>query len=326
MHTNKLGYRFFLTLLAVSLSLIISTPVFSADKIIARLTDFSGAVLIRSHGSWEVDPEKDLPLYSEDKLVTRIGTATVTFNDGAVLVIKNNSNLLIREQEGDWKKIIKRRLCLIFGKIDFKTGRLKKAETVFETPTAICGLRGTSGTLSIGADGMSYIQFTTGGPKYTAGDFISGVAKDLPQDLADKSPVQRAAWLAKAAADQAKRAEEKAAAATGTPEEKKAQAQLAYARAQAAKAAAEEAYRQAKLMAENNPDSDTAQYYRDNMTIFSDAIAAAKAAMQEALEAGATPGEPEAYEEPEEAEAEAGFDIPVDKEPPISDTEPGSPT
>jgi len=33
------------------------------------------------------------------KGVTRIGTATIIFNDGAVLEVKNNSNLLIREIE-----------------------------------------------------------------------------------------------------------------------------------------------------------------------------------------------------------------------------------
>ena len=48
------------------------------------------------------------------------------------------------------KKTVKRRLRLILGKLSFKTGKSKnKRETIFETPTAVCAIRGTAGTLSV---------------------------------------------------------------------------------------------------------------------------------------------------------------------------------
>ena len=164
----------------------LSTPAFSADKIVARLTDFSGTVFIRGQGSWGVKPQKDLPLYSNDRVVTRVGKATITFNDGAVIEVRSNTNLQIEEreeEEGIVKKvkIVKRKLRLLLGKLLFRTRRSKK-KTILQTPTAVCGLRGTAGILSIGADGSAYIQFTEGGidTTYTLGEFISGVATDVP--------------------------------------------------------------------------------------------------------------------------------------------------
>jgi hypothetical protein len=78
----------------------ISSRAFSAERAIAKLTSFSGTVLIKSQGEWGVQPQKDLPLYSDDKVVTKIGVATITFNDGAVMDIKANSNLLVKETGG----------------------------------------------------------------------------------------------------------------------------------------------------------------------------------------------------------------------------------
>jgi len=77
-------------LIAVSI-LLFSGPAFSADKIVGRLTDFSGTVMVKSQGSWGKEIKTGLFLYSDDKVVTRAGTATVTFTDGAVMELKANS-------------------------------------------------------------------------------------------------------------------------------------------------------------------------------------------------------------------------------------------
>jgi hypothetical protein len=87
----------FLLLFLMSIIFLFPSSAFSQEKPIARLADFSGTVLVKSQGSWGVKPVKDLPLYSMDKLVTRIGTATIVFNDGGTVNINNNSNLLINE-------------------------------------------------------------------------------------------------------------------------------------------------------------------------------------------------------------------------------------
>ena len=189
----------FLFLFFLFITFFMPTFAFSQEKPIARLADFSGTVLISSQGAWGVKPAKDLPLYSMDKVVTRIGNATIIFNDGATLNVKNNSNVLIQEREEKTGliKIVERRILLFLGKLNFKTGK-SKVETRFETTRAVIGIRGTAGILSIGADGKTYIHFTEGGAKYILGDFVRGVAKDVRVALADQNPVQRATFVAKA--------------------------------------------------------------------------------------------------------------------------------
>jgi len=261
----------------------VAVPAFSAEKAIAKLTSYSGTVLLKSHGDWGVKPEKDLPLYSDDKVVTKAGIATITFDDGAVMDLKANSNLLIRETEeggvGGGVAAAKRQLRLLLGKMMFRSGKGTNVNTTLETTTLVCGLRGTAGTLSIDAAGQSYIQFTEGGGD-TVGNFISGVASDVPSELANLNPAQKAAFVAAAAADQAAQASAKLA----TGEVKDADAALAG--AQAAEAAAQEAKAAAETML-SNPDATIRTEAAAAITAADAAIEAAKAVEQQAIDAGA---------------------------------------
>jgi len=262
----------------------LSAPAYSADKAIAKLTSFSGTVLIKSKGAWGVQPEKDLPLYSDDKIVTRMGIATITFDDGAVIEIKANSNLLIRDtgETGIGKEVgaVKRQLRLLIGKMLFRSGRGTSVNTSLETTTMVCGLRGTAGTLSIDAAGVTYIQFTEGGGD-TIGNFISGVAPDVPAELADLNPAQRAAFIAAAAAVQAKNAADRLAKG-GISD-----AEAALAAAKAAEAAAEEAKAAAEAML-NNPDPELQDDAAAAFAAAEAALGATRRAIEKAVEAGAT--------------------------------------
>ena len=175
----------FLVAVFITLSLILlSSPAFSADKIIAKLTGFSGDVLIKSQGSWGVEPKLGLPLYSKDKVITKRGTAAITFSDGAVMELKKNSNMRIVEQEeteGFFRKVkvVKRKLRLLLGKVIFKSGG-SRARTTLESATMVCGLRGTEVIFSIGPDNQPYLFFVDGGASFTIGDFITGDAQILP--------------------------------------------------------------------------------------------------------------------------------------------------
>jgi hypothetical protein len=330
---RKIFFSMCITFLFVMLS---SVPAFSADEVMGRLSSFSGEVLIKSRGSWGVEPEAGLPLYSDDKVVTRIGSATITLTDGAVIELRNNSNLRIEEREetrGFFRriKVVQRRFRLMLGKMMFKTGTSSINNTL-ETPTMVCGLRGTAGTLSIGRDGQTYIQFTDGGPSYTIGEFISGVADDVPTEIASMSPVQRAAFVAKAAADQAKNASALAREAAGTPGEQRMQTQAAYAAAKAAEMAAEEVKVQATIIAQNNPDPEVVEQANAAITQAEQAAESAREAQQDALDAGAIPVEPGTYPVPRipppvtrPPVQQPGFDVPVTPEPEVEDMEPASP-
>lgn len=309
----------FLLSFASFLVIFFSTPAFCANGVIATLTDFSGTVLIRSRGNWAVEPRENLPLYSQDAVVTRMGNATITFDDGAIIQVKSNSNLLIqeREKEEDFfrrARVIERRVLLFLGKLFFRTGRAR-LDTRFETATAVVGIRGTEGWLSIDVNGQPYINFLKGGPAYTNGVFEEGVPKDVRAELADKNPIQIAAFVAKAAADQAERAAGRAAAGEIS------EAQLALFRARAAKAAAQYDLNWATLWIENNPADESVD---DAENVRRNSQGRYESATEDEAEAkergGETIDDVEAYEPPEKT----GFDVEVQEEPSIQDTEPGS--
>ena len=188
MHKSLKSTNVLIMLLTCALIFALATPALSSEEPVGKLTDFSGAVIIKSKGSWGAQPTLNQPLYSSDKVVTRLGKATITFNDGLVIKVANNSNLLIKEgleNEGvsGKTKTIKRRLRLILGKLSFKTGISKqKRDTIFETPTAVCAIRGTAGTLSVEwKDGKFHGKGTStfaDGSKYVAefknGKFLHG--------------------------------------------------------------------------------------------------------------------------------------------------------
>ena len=71
-----------------ALLFVLAPPLYAEEKPVAVLAEISGTILINSHGSWGVKPEVNLPLYSGDRVVTRVGTAKVLFSDGAVLDIQ----------------------------------------------------------------------------------------------------------------------------------------------------------------------------------------------------------------------------------------------
>ena len=272
---------------AILFSIFIPNSAYCDGESIAHLTDFTGIVLIQSRGEWAVKPVKNLPLYSMDKVVTRIGTATITFGDGAVIDIKSNSNLLIQEiekEKGLIKKVktIERKILLFLGKIYFKTGK-SKVETRFETTKAVIGIRGTAGILSIGGDGKTYIHFSEGGASFMLGEFIKGIAKEVRVDLADRNPVQRATFVAKAAADQVRRTEKKVAA----KQMPKAQLNLAKAIAKETSALEVLTYAESMLI---SPDEKALEWARQQIEKAKEKIKEAKEAQRKAIEDGADPG------------------------------------
>jgi hypothetical protein len=308
-------------LISVSFSLLLLFSIFFPSPAhcegdpIAHLTDFAGTVLINSRGTWGVKPEKGFPLYSMDKIVTRVGTAVITFADGAVIEIKNNSNLLINEmekEEGLIKKvkIVQRRILLFIGKMFFKTGT-GQVQTQFETEKTVIGIRGTAGVLSIGPDGEIYIEFSEGHAKFTVGDIIKGIAKDVPKELVDQNPIQKAAYLANAAWERCLEAKEKAANGEIST------AQMEWACAYAREMSAKEAQTYAMALIANNPSEEVVAWAQEILGEENDKIEKAKEDQQMYIDLGAVPeileymppgaeGEVEGYEEPE-GEAEAFF-------------------
>jgi hypothetical protein len=318
----------------------IETSAFSQEKSIAKLADFSGIVLIKNKGAWGLKPAKNLPLYSMDKVVTGIGTATIVFIDGAVLDVKNNSNLLIREIEKSLIKKVKaveRKILLFLGKLYFKTGD-SKVETRFETTKTVIGIKGAAGVLSIGSDGQIYITFTEGRAKFALGDLVHGkIAADVPTDLADQNPVQKASYLAHAAYEKCLEAKQKAARGEISS------VQELWFCAKAREMAAREVKIWATALVKNNPYTEVVKWADETIIDTDKEIEDALEDQEDAVQQGAIPepedeyqppeeeGEAEAYEPPED-EGENLSDLPIqdleqdyeEEIPPISDDQPAS--
>lgn len=301
----------------------IEATAFSQEKSIAKLADFSGIVLINNKGGWGLKPAKDLLLYSMDKVVTRIGTATIVFNDGTVLDVKNNSNLLIREikkEKGLIKKVkfIERNILLFLGKFLFKIGK-SNVETRFETTKAIIEVRGSAGVLSIGSDGQIYISFTEGSAEFTLGDLVQGkIAADVPTDLADQNPVQKASYLAHAAYK--KCLEAKAKAARGEIPS----VQELWCCAKAREMAAREMKIWASALVENNPHTEVVKWANETIIDADEKIEDSLKDQEDAVEQGAIPEPQEEYQPPQEGGEAEAYEPPEDEgenlsDPPIQD-------
>ncbi len=118
-----------------------------AAKPIAKVSSFKGKVVVLS-GTTFKDIRMGLPLMHGDRIQTRKGRAEITFNDGAVLKVRPYASTMIQEREvekGWWvfktKRAVRRITCFV-GSLWFKSGKSKRKNYI-QTPTAVCGLRGT---------------------------------------------------------------------------------------------------------------------------------------------------------------------------------------
>ena len=132
------------------IGLFFLTSMTFAAKPIAKITRFEGAVIIQTKTKIFDLKKVGQTLMDGDRVQTKKGKAEIVFGDGAVMKISPWSSALIneREEESGWwlwksKKAV-RRLTVFVGKLWFKSGASKR-KNYLQTPTAVCGLRGTEG-------------------------------------------------------------------------------------------------------------------------------------------------------------------------------------
>ncbi|MEW5736436.1 MAG: hypothetical protein AB1921_16445, partial [Thermodesulfobacteriota bacterium] len=222
------------------------------DRPVAKLLHQEGTVLVKTQGKWGALPETGMPLYSEDKVVTFNGAATIEFYDAQRIGICKNTNLQITQQIQKWVPFrtyreLDRGVVLLMGKMYFRTGK-EKVLTHFITPTLVFSLFYGKGNLSLDSDENSYILLEKGMTTFKVGEYKYGIA-DLPSDVsADSSPVMQAALNADVAATQARLALDEVAAG------RMSQAQADWYQAQAAEASAQEELACAELIELYNPE------------------------------------------------------------------------
>ena len=105
-------------------------------------------------------------LANGDHIQTKDGSVQITFQDGAILKLRPYTQITIQERSEQrrlWffktRKSV-RRITTFVGKLFFRSG-VSKRRNHLQTPTAICGIRGTE--LEIGFDNaMTYLRIYTG--------------------------------------------------------------------------------------------------------------------------------------------------------------------
>jgi hypothetical protein len=216
---------------------LLASPSFAAAPI-AKISSFKGEVIVQSQNNILPLTQAGQILMEGDRIQTKEGEVEITFNDGAVMKVRPFTSTLIqeREEESGWwifktKKAV-RRVTVLVGKFWFKSGASKRKNYI-QTPTAVCGLRGS--IVEAGNDNVNNLLNILEGTGEKLGLWTEGAFGDPGSGAATANPQ----YTALAAA------QEKVQAAT-TPEAKAAAQKEVLA---AAIAAAQE-------IAQGNPDPE----------------------------------------------------------------------
>jgi len=193
--SKRTQYSTLAVLLLVSI-LFLSIPA-DTYAAIAKITSFRGEVLVQSGTDVSRLRRVGYVLNSGDYVLTKQGEAQITFNDGAVTKLNPFSKTMIQERDeesGFWvfkTKKATRRVTVYVGKIWHKSGVSDKRNFV-QTPTAVCGLRGSDG--DFGYDPVklaSYLNMYSG-EAAVVGTVIRGFFDNPGITAAQKSAVYQA--------------------------------------------------------------------------------------------------------------------------------------
>lgn len=153
-------------LLSGLIGLFLLCPLSGAYASIARVTAFTGDVVILSGANTIKLSKLGQAVNTGDKIQTKQGTAQLAFTDGAVLKINPHTTTMVQErmeERGAWmfkSKKMARRITVFVGKLWFKSG-VSDRSNYLQSPTAVCGLRGSDG--DFGYDNLNtYINMYSG--------------------------------------------------------------------------------------------------------------------------------------------------------------------
>jgi hypothetical protein len=155
---------------AVLLSLVPA----AAEEPMAKITKVGGAVWVRSQinapvGEWVLVKTGDCPLYSGDTIKTSGGRAEVVFQrDQSLIRVAEDTQLLLRQEEGNGSGTILRKMFLSLGWIWSTINPRTGLDTQFESNAATVGIRGTSLQKWIDSTGTAFISCIDGGVDVTA--------------------------------------------------------------------------------------------------------------------------------------------------------------
>jgi Tfp pilus assembly protein FimT len=156
--------RFVTGLLAFLLVIVLSSLSLAVSERLGSFSDVTGSVAIRHKGTVKWIPaEVDMPVYYGDTVRSGSdGQGQIVFTDESLLKINPNSRLAINTIISPVEK--KNSVLLFFGRIWSKVSRkaFKRKSFEVQTPTAVCGVRGTDFTTAAYEDGTMLVQVVSG--------------------------------------------------------------------------------------------------------------------------------------------------------------------
>jgi len=176
-------------------------PSTDAAGAIAKVTRFDGDVIIISGRQIYKLTETGTLLYGGDRIQTRKGGVEITFNDGAIMKVQPYSSTMVQEAEEKVGWFFKtrravRRLSVFVGQFRFVSGQSKK-KTYLQTPTAVCGLRGTEAC--VGYDNIDSFLMMYIGKVSINGTVDETTCGEISQAIAENNAVYNSilnAWIA----------------------------------------------------------------------------------------------------------------------------------
>jgi hypothetical protein len=183
------GLRILTRIFMLLIGIFIMASHLYAAKPIAVVSDFTGDVMVMSGNRILPVTQRGHILANGDHVQTEKGSVRITFQDGAVLQMRPYTSISIQErmeQGGFWfykTQRAVRRITGYIGKLFFRSG-VSKRNNFLQTPTAVCGIRGTE--VEVGFDNIqTYLTIYIGSVTVTG-----NVAKGLFTDPELSAPLQ----------------------------------------------------------------------------------------------------------------------------------------
>jgi hypothetical protein len=190
MYLRKTGFT-----IVLAFFLVVSGGASHAFAAIAKISQFTGEVIIQSGEELKRVAAPGVSLNDGDRVQTKQGDAEILFNDGAVMKVSPFSNAMVQEmqeQSGFWifkTQVATRRITCIIGKLFFQSGVSGK-KNYLQTPTAVAGIRGSVG--DIGFDNVNSYLHMYEGEAAVVGNAIRGFFQNPGVSAAEKSAVYQA--------------------------------------------------------------------------------------------------------------------------------------
>ena len=132
-----------------------------ADVPVAKITGFQGEAVIMSGTQFASVTQVGQTLNNGDFVQTKQGSADITFSDGAVMNVRPFTNVAISERKVQAGSPAKRLITCFVGRLRFKSGQ-SQMKNYLQTPTAVCGLRGSEEELGFEPPESTYLTIFSG--------------------------------------------------------------------------------------------------------------------------------------------------------------------